>query len=87
MRSALDGIGVAEPQLDDVDLLLDDGCRVDRALQKCTGGQPAAARLVAREGRPIGEQHRDARRGEVVRGGGAGRATSDHENVEALHRP
>ena len=86
MRPTLDGIGVAEPQLDDVDLLLHDGCRVDGALQECTGGQPAAARLVPREGRAVGEQHRDARRGEVVRGGRSGRAAPDDEHVEALHR-
>ena len=47
--------------------------------------QPAAARLVAREARPVGEQHRRAGLGEAVRGGRAGRPAADDEDVEALH--
>ena len=50
--AALDGVAVAEPQLDDVDLLLDDRRRIDRALPDGAHRQPAAARLVAREASP-----------------------------------
>ena len=64
-RRAHDRVAVAEPELDDVDLLLDDRRRVDRALPHRAHRHPAAARLVAREARLVGEQHRraPARRG------------------------
>ena len=82
---AHDAIAVAEAQLDQVDLLLDDRCRIDRAAPKGARRQAAAAGLVAREGRLVREQHGRARRGEVVRGGRARRPASNHEHVEALH--
>ena len=85
LRVPLDGGAVAEPQLDEIDLLLDDRRRVDRALQEGSRGQSPTTWLVSGEGRPVGEQHRHSRGGEVVRGGRAGGAASDDENIEALH--
>ena len=85
LRVPLDGGAVAEPQLDEIDLLLDDRRRVDRALQEGARGQSPTTWLVSGEGRTVGEQHRHSRSGEVVRGGRAGGAASDDENIEALH--
>ena len=76
---------VAEPQLEAVDVTLDDRRRVDRdPLQRATG-EPAAARLVAREARLVGEQHARAGAREVDRRRRAGRAGTDDEDVDALH--
>ena len=65
-RATLDRVAVAEPQLDDVHLLLDDRRRVDGALPDRPHRHPAAARLVAREARPVDEQHRRTGVGEAV---------------------
>ncbi len=84
-RRALDPVAVPEAQLDQVDLLLDHRARVDGAAAEGARREAAAARLVAREGRLVGEQDGRAGRGEVVRRGRARRTASHHEDVEALH--
>ena len=62
LRAAHDRVAVAEPELDHVDPLFDDGRRIDRAAPEGARRQAAAARLVAREGRPVGNEHASGRR-------------------------
>src|SRR5262249_37618304 len=78
---------VSEAQLDLVDLLLDDGGRVERALVHGPHRQTAAARLVAGERRLVGEEHRGALLCEPVRRRRPGRPSPDDDRVVVLHRP
>jgi hypothetical protein len=50
---ALESPPVAQSQLEAVDHVLDHGLDRDRQLPHCSVGQPPAARLVAREARPV----------------------------------
>ena len=84
-RRAPEAAPVVEPQLEGVDDALDDRRHVARRLLERAAGEPAAARLVAREARPVGEQHALAAAGEMDRRRRAGRAGTDDENIEALH--
>ena len=84
-RGAPEAAPVVEPQLEGVDDALDDRRHVARRLLERAAGEPAAARLVAREARPVGEQHALAAAGEMDRRRRAGRAGTDDEDVEALH--
>ena len=76
---------VVEPKLERVDDALDDRREVARRLPQRPPGDPAAARLVAREARAIGEQHARAAAGEVDRGRRSGRPGADDEDVVVLH--
>src|SRR5204862_594248 len=78
-------IAVAEAQLHNVDKLLDDRCRIDRATEEGAGREAAAAGLVARERRLVDEQNGKALPREVVAGCRPCRPAPDHEHVEALH--
>src|SRR5687767_6516899 len=77
---------IAEPELEDVDLLLDDGVDRERQEPQCAIGQPAAAGLVAGEASLVGEQHSRARARQVKRGRRAGGSGADHDSVESLRR-
>ncbi len=80
-----DGRVVAEAKLDLIDELFDDRSRVDRALPDRPEGHPAAARLVAREGCLVDEEHGDSLLGKPVRGRRSGRSAADDDRVVALH--
>ena len=84
-RPAHHRIAIAEPELDDVDAFLDDGRRIDRAAEKGTCRQPAAARLVARKTCAVGNEHTQTRRCEPMRRRGPGGPRTDHQHVETLH--
>ena len=77
---------VVEPQLERVDDALDDRADVARRLPQRPAREAAAARLVAREARPVGEQHARPAAGEVDRSRRPRRPGTDDEDVEALHR-
>src|SRR5581483_12442929 len=81
-----DRVPVAEAELDEVDLLLDDRRRVDRAAADGAHGEPAAAGLVAGEAGAVDEQDCGARGREPEGGGRARRPPTDHERVVTLHR-
>ena len=78
---------VAEAELEAVDHLLDDGIDGDRQLFDRALGQPAAARLVAREAGPVEQEHLRPGAREPVSGGRAGRPGPDDDHIELLHRP
>ena len=84
---ANDGIAVAEAELDEIDLFLNDRRRVDRALPNRPGRQTATARFVTGKGRLVDEQDACSGVGEPVGGGRPGGTAADHEDVEALHLP
>ena len=84
-RPVDDRRAVAEAELDLVDPLLDDRGRVDRALAHGPHRHPAAAGLVAREGRLVGEKHGSSLLGEPVGGRRSGRPTTDDDRVIAFH--
>ena len=86
LRAALDRVAVAEAELDDVDLFLDDRRRVDRALR----ARPASSsrrRRACRAGSVAlsSEQHGRAALGEAVGGRRPGRPAADDEDVKTLH--
>ena len=85
-RLVHDRRAVAEAQLDLVDELLDHRRRVDRALADGAQRHPAAARLVPREHRLVGEEHGGALLGEPIRGRRASRSAPDDDRVVVLHR-
>ena len=62
-RPALDGVAVAEPKLDLVDLVLDDGRRIDRAADERTRVSPPPQGLSRGKVALSSEQHLHARRG------------------------
>ncbi len=78
-------VTVVETKLERVDDALDDRPDVARRLPERPPGDTAAARLVAREARSIGEQDARAAAGEMDRGRGSGRPGTDDEDVVALH--
>ena len=77
---------VPEPQLEDVDGILDDRVDRERELAFSADGDPAAARLVPREAGLVRQQHAGAAAREVKGGQRPGRPGSDDEGVEALRR-
>ena len=83
--AALDPAPVAEPELERVDDVLDDRRRVDRQLVARPQRDPAAAGLVAREARPVEQEHPHARAREAVGRDRAARPGADDDRVEALH--
>ncbi len=86
-EAALVARAVAEPQLEAVDGVLDDGADVGREEPDRAERQPAAARLVAREASPVDEEHRGARRRQPVRRGRPAGAGADDHGIEVLrHR-
>jgi hypothetical protein len=76
---------VVEAQLERVDDPLDDRGDVARCLLQCSPRDAAAAGLVAREARPVGEEHAQAAAGEVDRGRRPGRPGTGDQHVVALH--
>ena len=79
-----DAQAVAGTQLEAVDDVLDDRGDVARCVLERAAGEPAAARLVAREARLVCEQHTGSAVGQSQGGRGAGRAGADDEDVEML---
>ena len=77
---------VAEAQLEDVDVVLDDGVDRERELALCPDGDPAAAWLVTREAGLVRQKHASATPCEVERGQRAGRPGSDDEGVHVFRR-
>jgi len=85
LPSPLEPRSVAEPELEAVDDLLDDGVDRDRKLLHSAFGQAAAARLVAREALAVEQEHARARAREPQSRRRAGRPGPDDDRVEALH--
>ncbi len=76
---------IAEPELEPVDDVLDNGIDGERQLPEGAPRHPPATRLVPRKPSPIEQE--DGRPGarEVVRGQRPGGPRADDNGVEALH--
>ena len=85
LRAARESSPVPEPEDHAVDDVFHDRSDVAGRVAERTTGQPAAARLVAREPRTIGEQDTGAYAGKPHRGRGSGGTRAHHEHVETLH--
>ena len=77
---------VPEPQLEDVDGILDDRVDRERELAFSADGDPAAAGLVPREAGFVRQQHAGAAAREVKGGQRPGRPGSDDEGVHVFRR-
>src|SRR4029079_8030877 len=87
LRAADDRVSEAEPKLDEIDLLLDDRRRIDGAMRERARRDAAAARLVARERRPVDQDEAGARGVEPDRRRRPRGPAADHEDVVFPHRP
>ena len=76
----------AQPQQHPVNAVLDHRRDVEGQEADAAHGEPAAARLVAREALPVEHDHARARRREAVRGRGARGARPDDRDVDPLAR-
>ena len=83
--SPLEALPVAKPDREAHDIGLDHGGDVARRMAKRPAGQPAAARLVAREALAVEEQHARTAPREPDRGRRARRPGAEHEGVVAAH--
>ena len=77
---------MVQAKLEGVDDALDDGRDVARHLPQRATGDAAAARLVSRELRPIGEKHARTAPGEMDRGRRSRRPGADDEDVDVAAR-
>ena len=82
---ALEAMPVAQAELEAVDHVLDHRLDRDRQLAHCPVGQPPAAGLVAREARPVEQQHPRAAAGQTNRRRRAGGPGPDDDRVEPFH--
>ena len=85
LRAARESSPVPEPEDHAVDDVLHDRSHVARRVPERASGQPAAARLVAREPRTVGKQDARAGAGKPDRGRGSGGTRTHHKHVETLH--
>ena len=83
--SPLEALPVAKPDREAHDVGLDRGGDVARRMTKRPAGQPAAARLVAREALAVEEQHARTAPREPDRGRRARRPSAKHEGVVTAH--
>ena len=81
----LDAPLVAKAEPDVPNGVLDDRLDREGQLPDRPVGEPAAARLVAREALAVEQQHARARAREAERGGRSSGTGSDHDCIEALH--
>ncbi len=85
VAAALEALPVAEPHLERPHDVLDHGRHVHRQLLHGAARESAAARLVAREARAVGEQDAGARAREADRRRRSRRPGPDDDRVEPLH--
>ena len=83
---ALEVVLEVEPEREAGSAVLDHGLDGEGQLTYGPHRQPAAARLVAGEGRPVDEQNARPRAAEPVGGGRAGGPGPDDQHVEPRHR-